>query len=108
MEGYLGETVVEQAKTPFLGYTPAKWALAFISRYGQIDGEHHKTWVLDQVARILKGTKVIISLARWENGTEEYRFRLGDPSEQYLSWKHMMIYEGQSEPQYDYDEGIVP
>jgi acetyl-CoA carboxylase beta subunit len=23
-----------------------------IGRYGQIDGEHHKTWVIDQVARI--------------------------------------------------------
>lgn len=26
-------------------------------QYGQIDGEHHKTWVKDQIVRILTGDK---------------------------------------------------
>jgi hypothetical protein len=28
-------------------------AMVYISEYGYIDGEHHKQWVLDQVARCL-------------------------------------------------------
>lgn len=28
-----------------------------IYSYGQIDGDHHKTWVLDQIMRIIKGDK---------------------------------------------------
>lgn len=30
-------------------------ALSFAYRYGQIDGEHHKTWVIDQMVRALLG-----------------------------------------------------
>lgn len=30
-------------------------ALALIGEYGEIDGAHHKQWVLDQVARTLAG-----------------------------------------------------
>lgn len=30
-------------------------ALGFLYRYGSIDGEHHKTWVLDQIFRTLAG-----------------------------------------------------
>lgn len=32
-----------------------KSALSVILHYGGIDGEHHKTWVIDQVARYLAG-----------------------------------------------------
>ncbi len=37
------------------GGTRRKAALELIRRYGGIDGEHHKTWVIDQVVRILTG-----------------------------------------------------
>lgn len=30
-------------------------ALAIIEQYGQIDGAHHKAWVIDQVVRALQG-----------------------------------------------------
>lgn len=36
------------------GHEP-KRALDLINRYGGIDGEHHKQWVIDQVVRILAG-----------------------------------------------------
>ncbi len=59
MEGYLGETKLESHDgTPYEGYSPVEWALNYIEAYGQIDGAHHKLWVLDQVARILKGTSM--------------------------------------------------
>ena len=64
MKGYLGEFSVELENTIFKSFTPADWALYFIAMYGQIDGAHHKQWVLDQVARILNGTTVIVKIAR--------------------------------------------
>lgn len=52
---YLGETAVDVSTHPeFKHYIANDWAMSFISRYGQIDGDHHKTWVLDQVVRYLK------------------------------------------------------
>ena len=32
-------------------------ALLLLFRYGGIDGDHHKQWVLDQVVRTLTGSK---------------------------------------------------
>jgi hypothetical protein len=74
------------------------WALQYIQQYGGIDGNHHKAWVLDQVARILHGTPVIVTGAR-----KETLFRTGDPSSSYLEWAEMMRSGG-----YNYDEGIAP
>jgi hypothetical protein len=34
---------------------PVERALAFAFRYSQIDGEHHKAWVIDQMVRALTG-----------------------------------------------------
>lgn len=33
----------------------AQRAVNLIGRYGGIDGEHHKTWLIDQVMRVLLG-----------------------------------------------------
>ena len=53
---YLGEFPVDVSKHPeYSKWTPADWAMVFIEKYSGIDGDHHKTWVFDQVARILKG-----------------------------------------------------
>jgi hypothetical protein len=82
MEGYLGEFPSDKGDK----MNATDWALYFIEAYGQIDGAHHKTWVLDQVARVLHGTPVIVTEARWENGTTEMRFRTGEASSKYLDW----------------------
>jgi hypothetical protein len=110
MEGYLGETPVDISTHPeFSKYTPADWAMLFISKYGQIDGEHHKTWVLDTASRILKGTPVVVKEARWSSGDSEYRYVLGEPSQDYLDWREMMLDRDESgKPQYKYYEGIAP
>lgn len=52
MATYLGETTVDIATTPFAAYTATEWAMYFVECHGQIDGGHHKSWVLDQVARV--------------------------------------------------------
>lgn len=111
--GYLGEFEVDLATTEYKDFKPADWAMAYIERYGQIDGDHHKAWVLDQVARILKGTPVLVKEARWhpEGGeiTTEYRFKTGEPSAAYEAWvQEMLGEEDDGEHEYDYDVGIPP
>lgn len=96
MAKYLGEVEVDAKDTPYFAHIPQDWALEFISRYSQIDGGHHKAWVLDQVARILLGAPVTIKKATWDDGNFEYRFSVGT-SREYESWR------GE-----DYDEGIAP
>jgi hypothetical protein len=101
MEGYLGET-------PLRTVTGAEAALTIINLYGQIDGEHHKQWVIDQVARILLGTPVTVVLAKWANGHQEERFRTGEPTVEYAEWVKRAK-AGEDGPEtYDYDEGIAP
>lgn len=109
MEGYLGEFPVEISESPYAEFTPEKWATYWIGSYGQIHGAHHKLWVLDQVVRILKGTPVIVTLAKWSNGYQEYRHTLGEPTAEYHAWVEMMLDRDEDgEPQYAYDVGIAP
>jgi hypothetical protein len=108
MNGYLGEFPVDVTTHPtFSKYTPADWAMLFIGKYSGIDGDHHKTWVFDQVARILKGTPVVVVEARWDKPSSEYRFTVADPpSEAYTEWVKQMT-SGVNEG-YDWDTGITP
>jgi hypothetical protein len=108
MKGYLGQFPVDVKQTKYKDYTPSDWAMYFIERYGQIDGAHHKLWVLDQVARILKGTPIVVEVAKWDNGVEEYRISTGDQSKEYAIWVNEMIGDDDGEPEYTYDEGIAP
>ena len=82
MANYLGEFETTRG----LDMTPTGWALMYIGTYGQVDGEHHQLWVLDQVARILKGTKVLCHEARWDDGTTNFRFTLDEPTKEYIQW----------------------
>ena len=102
---------MKKLKSPFDGFEPSDWALEYIARYGGIDGEHHKAWVLDQIARILNGTPVIVKLMEWSSGETEYRFSTGKPSKKYLSFGEEM--KGEINPEtgdteYDYDYGVAP
>lgn len=109
MSKYLGQFPVALADTPYANYTQTDWAMKFIESYGQFDGAHHKQWTLDQVARIHKGTPVIVELAKWEE-QEEYRFWLGEPTQEYLDWVIAMKgdYIKTESYEYDYEEGIAP
>ena len=110
MAKYLGETLVEQKDTEFKDFKPQDWAMYYIERYGGIDGDHHKTWVLDQVSRILKGTTLTIKVAKWDDGLEEYRVDTNEPSKEYLEWvEDMKCWDEDKEAYiYGYDEGIAP
>lgn len=104
MAKYLGETIItDLSTTDFENYTTTDWILYYVDAYGQIDGAHHKDWVLDQIARLSNGTAVKVKLAKWDDGTEEYRVDLEEPSQKYKDWVQTWADEG-----YDYDEGIAP
>lgn len=108
MRKYLGEMEVDIDSTEYKDYTPDDWALHYIFMYGQIDGAHHKQWVLDQVTRILNGAPVVITEARWDDGHREYRYVVGT-STKYEQW--VDEYEEVDEtgdPTYTYDPGIAP
>ena len=100
---YLGETVIPQSETPYKNLDGQGLALEYAFRYGQIDGGHHKQWVIDQMTRILLGTPVTFSLAKWDNGEEGYRIETGKPSKAYLNWVEEL-----KNGDYGYDEGIAP
>lgn len=108
MEGYLGETVVDIKDTPFKSYTSADWALYFIGRYGGIDGEEHKDWTMDQAARVLHGAEITIKLSRWDNGMEEYRVSIGEPTPQYHAWVFKVITGEDGTENNEYSVGRAP
>jgi hypothetical protein len=108
MGKYLGETEIDVQNTEYSTYNREDWAMLWIKMYGGIDGAHHKDWVLDHVARILKGTKVIIKIAKWGDGVENTRFSLDEPTLEYHSWV-TELKNGEDGPEtYGYDIGIAP
>lgn len=108
MEEYLGETILNLNKTKYATYEQQDWAMLWIEMYGRVDGSHHKTWLIDQIVRIIKDTKVIVKVARWKNGHEEERFSLAEPLKQYWKWVEE-IKNGEDGPDtYNYDFGIAP
>ena len=55
-------------------------ALNCILSYGQIDGGHHKAWVIDQVARALLGDEYdawVAAMKYGEDGPETYEWNEG-------------------------------
>ncbi len=102
MEGYLGESVLNIPDTNYKDYTAQDWVMLWIEMYGSIDGAHHKDWLIDQIARILKGAKVTIKQAKWSTGLTEDRFTLEYPPKEYFEWVEEM---GGEE---NYDCGIAP
>ena len=108
MTEYLRSKVVDILKTKSSDFGPKDWALFWIENYGGFDGAHHKDWVLDQVARILLGTEVIIKKATWSDGSTELRMTLGTPTKAYDAWV-VNVKSGEDGPDtYEYSTGIAP
>ncbi len=54
--------------------------LSIASQYGQIDGAHHKSWVIDQMVRTLLGDEYAAWVAdykRGEDGPDTYSWDEG-------------------------------
>jgi hypothetical protein len=100
---FLGEKTIDVKDTPFKSFKRKDWVMWFVSHYGSIDGAHHKQWVLDQIAQICLGVKIIIKLAEWENGHSEYRIELDEPNKAYTNWARCYNKECGG-----WDQGVAP
>ncbi len=82
-------------------------ALDFIMRYGGIDGDHHKTWVIDQVVRALHNVPVTVTRRSWNDGsiTDDVE---QSTNEAYENWVKSYN-DGEDGPDtYEWDVGIAP
>lgn len=55
-------------------------AIDLAVRYGGIDGDHHKAWVIDQMVRVLAGDryrKIVREARSGEDGPETYDWNEG-------------------------------
>ena len=66
-ESYMLETVLNMLKEKD---KEIEKALEIAFQYGQIDGDHHKTWVIDQMVRILTGDKYNEFVKEYETDEE--------------------------------------
>lgn len=82
-------------------------ALAFALRNGQSEGEHHKSWVIDQMVRILTGSSLVKATAM-DCNNKEYTFLERGESKEYLEFV-AAARDGEDGPEtYGWDIGIVP
>jgi hypothetical protein len=59
---------------------PVERALTVALRYGGIDGDHHKTWVIDQMVRALTGDDYetwVQSACFGDDGPDTYEWSTG-------------------------------
>lgn len=55
-------------------------AIEIAIKYGGIHGDHHKSWVIDQMVRILSGKKykkIVKDACSGEDGSNTYYWNLG-------------------------------
>lgn len=55
-------------------------AIDLAVRFGGIDGDHHKAWVIDQIVRALAGEdydRVVAAAKNGEDGPETYAWEVG-------------------------------
>ena len=79
-------------------------ALDIALNYSQIDGGHHKAWVIDQMVRALTGSKLAEGEELWPVGWDEM-----DLSKDCYSLFIASHNAGEDGPNtYSWDEGIAP
>ena len=82
-----------------------KKAIGIIYSYGAIDGEHHKTWVIDQVLRALTGCPDIKEESVDSNG-KPYTYVSQGKNKKYIE---LTSFHDESGDMVDvWDEGIAP
>jgi len=87
--------------------TPIERALDVATYFGQIDGAHHKAWVIDQMVRALTDCPIVKATAEDSRGNP-YEYETFGESEAYK--KLIADYKmGKDGPDtYSWDVGIVP
>jgi len=82
-------------------------ALDFAYCYGQIDGDHHKEWVIDQMVRALTGCPVVTASSSDANG-KNFEYETQGESEEYQDFLRAYA-QGEDGPHtYSWGIGIAP
>lgn len=77
-------------------------ALDFAIRYGQIEGGHHRLWVIDQMVRALTGCPLVEQTAIDFRG-ETYTFEAQGENDEYRE-----LIKSDDEEDSEWDTGIAP
>ncbi len=84
-----------------------KNALGIAVRLGGIDGDHHKTWVIDQMVRALTGCPLVPRWAKDCNG-KTYEYETQGESEEYRRLVAEACDGGDGPDTYSWDVGMPP
>lgn len=71
---------ITEVREPEIDAERIELALELALEHGQTDGAHHKTWVIDQVVRVLTGDRYEQVITEWcdgEDGPETYAWDEG-------------------------------
>lgn len=82
-------------------------ALDFAVRFGQIDGDHHKMWTIDQMVRALTGCPIVKGTAKDCNG-DDYEYEAQGESADYVKLLREACYGADGPDTYEWDTGIAP
>jgi hypothetical protein len=83
-----------------------KNALKVAFSYSQIDGSHHKMWVIDQMVRELTGCPKVTKVAKDSRG-QEYTYEALGESEDYKKFIAAYCVDDNGD-EYDWDVGSPP
>jgi len=82
-------------------------ALTLAVRYGGIDANHHKAWVIDQMVRALTNCPIININAIDCNG-KKYTYPTQGESKKYKTFVKNACYGEDGPNTYEWDIGIIP
>jgi hypothetical protein len=83
-----------------------KKAIDYAVRYGGIDGDHHKAWVIDQMVRALTGCPEVQRTARSHGVAYDYLCQ--GESEEYLELVRSACASDDPDEEAEWDVGIPP
>lgn len=81
-------------------------ALRLAESFGGIDGDHHKTWVIDQMVRALTGCR--FSCGHDERTPTDSSPTSDEVSAEYQAWVTMVKSGNEGPNTYDWKVGIAP
>ena len=82
-------------------------ALDFALCYGGIDGDSHKTWVIDQMVRALTGCPMVNYVGTDSSG-RKYECDVQGAGDEYITWVRNACNGEDGPATYSWDEGIPP
>jgi len=82
-------------------------ALGFAVRYGGIDGDHHKAWVIDQMVRALTGCPEVSKNAVGAHG-QPYTYEAQGESQEYINLVAGAKDGEDGSETYSWEEGVAP